>query len=45
LTLIGRARGKRFVALAGEERIVFDADVSAVDDEDRRFRRKAAVEE
>jgi FdhD protein len=45
LTLIGRARGKRFVALAGEERIVFDADVSAVEDEDRRFRRKAAVEE
>ncbi|HUF46043.1 MAG TPA: formate dehydrogenase accessory sulfurtransferase FdhD [Aestuariivirgaceae bacterium] len=45
LTFIGRARGKRFVALAGEERIVFDADVSAVDEEDRRFRRKAAVEE
>jgi FdhD protein len=45
LTLIGRARGKRFVALAGEERIVFDADVAAVEDEDRRFRRKAAVDE
>jgi FdhD protein len=42
LTLIGRARGKRFVALAGVERIVFDADVSGVEDEDRRFRRKAA---
>ena len=26
LTLIGRAKGKRFVALAGEHRIVFDAD-------------------
>ncbi len=26
LTLIGRARGRRFMALAGEERIVFDAD-------------------
>ena len=25
LTLIGRARGKRFVALSGAERIVFDA--------------------
>ena len=25
LTLIGRARGKRFIALAGEDRIVFDA--------------------
>jgi FdhD protein len=28
LTLIGRARGKRFVALAGLERIVFDATAS-----------------
>src|SRR6188474_2094964 len=27
LTLIGRARGKRFVALAGEDRIVFDQDL------------------
>jgi FdhD protein len=45
LTLIGRARGKRFVALAGEDRIVFDADVAAVEEEDRRFRRKAAVDE
>jgi FdhD protein len=44
LTLIGRARGKRFVALAGEHRIVFDADVGAVEDEDRRFRRKAAAD-
>ena len=26
LTLIGRARGKRFVALSGEDRIVFDQD-------------------
>lgn len=26
LTLIGRARGRRFVALAGAERIVYDAD-------------------
>ena len=28
LTLIGRARGKRFVALSGEERIVFDQDLA-----------------
>ena len=28
LTLIGRARGQRFLALAGQERIVFDADPS-----------------
>ena len=24
LTLVGRARGKRFIALAGEDRIIFD---------------------
>jgi FdhD protein len=28
LTLIGRCKGRRFTALAGEERIVFDADLS-----------------
>ncbi len=27
LTLIGRARGRRFMVLAGEARITFDADV------------------
>jgi len=42
LTPIGRARGKRFVALAGEKRIVFDADVSKVDEEDRKHKRKGA---
>src|SRR5262244_3512267 len=30
LTLIGRAKGKRFLALAGEGRIVYDADAAAV---------------
>src|SRR5574338_476298 len=43
LTLIGRARGKRFVALAGEDRIVFDQDLSYVEEESARHRRKAAV--
>ena len=42
LTLIGRARGKRFVALSGAERIVFDADVSRTEDEDRRHARKGS---
>jgi FdhD protein len=42
LTLIGRARGKRFVALSGEARLVFDADLSKVDEEDKKHRRKAA---
>ncbi len=45
LTLIGRARGRRFVALAGEHRIVFDADPAAVEDEPRRLSRKASVSE
>ncbi len=44
LTLIGRARGKRFVALAGYERIVFDADPTVGADEDRRYRRKGKAE-
>jgi len=43
LTLIGRARGKRFVALAGEDRIVFDQDLSVVEEESSKHRRKAAV--
>ena len=40
LTLIGRARGRRFVALAGNDRIVFDADAAGMDDEDARHARK-----
>ena len=43
LTLIGRARGKRFVALAGENRIVFDQDLAYVEEESAKHRRKAAV--
>jgi len=43
LTLIGRARGKRFVALAGEERIVFDQDLAYVEEESAKHRRKAAM--
>jgi FdhD protein len=43
LTLIGRARGKRFTALAGLERIVFDQDLSFVEDESAKHRRKAAM--
>ena len=40
MTLVGRARGRRFVALAGQERIVFDQDPSAVAEESARSRRK-----
>jgi FdhD protein len=43
LTLVGRARGKRFIALAGEDRIVFDQDLSYVEEESAKHRRKAAV--
>jgi FdhD protein len=43
LTLIGRARGRRFIALSGAERIVFDADLSTVAEEDRRHARKSAA--
>ena len=42
LTLIGRARGKRFLALAGAERIVFDQDLAFVAEEAAASRRKGA---
>jgi FdhD protein len=45
LTLIGRARGRRFVALAGTERIVFDAEPSRVEEEDKRHARKGSFAE
>jgi FdhD protein len=45
LTLIGRAKGKRFIALAGESRIVFDADPHHVADEARHLQRKASRED
>ena len=40
LTLIGRMRGQRFQCLSGQERLVFDAEPSA-QDEDRKHRRKS----
>jgi FdhD protein len=42
LTLVGRAKGRRFLALAGIERIVFDADPHYQPEEDRRHGRKGA---
>jgi len=44
LTLIGRMRGRRFVCLSGEDRLIYDADPSAVADEDKRHRRKSAAD-
>lgn len=45
LTLIGRAKGRRFVAVAGEDRLVFDADPSEIVEESRHQRRKGSVED
>jgi FdhD protein len=42
LTLVGRARGRRFVVLSGEERIEFDLDPAAAEEEDERHLRKGA---
>ncbi|ARE41844.1 Formate dehydrogenase chain D [Rhodovulum sp. P5] len=42
LTLIGRLRGQRFVCLSGAERVIFDADPTAMPTEDPAHRRKAA---
>jgi FdhD protein len=43
LTLIGRAKGKRFVALSGQERIRYDADPGREGEESPRHRRKGAA--
>lgn len=42
LTLIGRMKGKRFLVLAGQERLIYDADAAKVDDESSRHHRKGA---
>ena len=42
LTVIGRLKGKRFTCLAGEERLIRDADLGAVPEEGRKHRRKGA---
>ena len=43
LTLIGRAKGKRFIALSGEARIIYDAAASDAWDEPKHVRRKAGT--
>lgn len=42
LTLIGRMRGRKFVCLSGESRLIFDADPDSVPEEDKKHRRKSA---
>jgi FdhD protein len=44
LSLIGRMRGRRFVCLAGEERLLRDADPASVEEESPKNRRKSARE-
>lgn len=43
LTLIGRMKGKRFVCLSGEDRLIRDADPALIVDEPKRSGRKGAV--
>ncbi len=45
LTLIGRAKGKRFVTLSGGSRILYDADTSTFAEEARHLQRKASLPE
>ena len=42
LTLVGRARGQRFVCLAGADRLEYDIDPAQVPAEAKRHRRKGA---
>jgi FdhD protein len=43
LTLIGRMKGKRFVCLSGEDRLIRDADPALIEDEPKRSGRKGGV--
>jgi FdhD protein len=40
LTLIGRMRGKRFMCLAGEDRLIWDADPTSIKDDPKEALRK-----
>jgi FdhD protein len=40
LTLVGRTRGKRFIALSGQQRIVYDQNLEFVAEESARHKRK-----
>jgi len=45
LTLIGRAKGKRFIVLSGPERVIYDADPGKVPDESKHLQRKSSLDE
>ena len=40
LTLVGRTRGKRFIALSGQDRLVYDQNLDYVEEESARHKRK-----
>jgi FdhD protein len=42
LTLVGRAKGKRFLALAGTDRLVYDAEPASAAEEGREHQRKGS---
>ena len=43
LTLIGRARGKRFTVLSGRHRVVYDAETNAISEEPKHLKRKGSL--
>ncbi|MEK9670814.1 MAG: formate dehydrogenase accessory sulfurtransferase FdhD, partial [Gammaproteobacteria bacterium] len=45
LTLVGRMRGRKFICLSGEERLIYDTDPDLVPEEDKKHRRKSAHDE
>ncbi len=45
LTLVGRAKGRRFITLAGEHRLRFDGDPATVEEEGARHQRKGSLVE
>ena len=44
LTLIGRAKGRRFTVLSGMERILYDANLKEVKSEPKNMKRKSSIE-
>jgi FdhD protein len=44
LTLIGRAKGHRFTALSGIERILYDANLKEVKPDPKNMKRKSSIE-
>ncbi len=45
LTLIGRLRGRKFVCLSGQERLIFDTDPGTIPEEDRKHLRKSKTDD